>query len=81
VKGMNRDTWIGLLGPARMPHALVKRIHDQVKIAITKPDIREKIIKLGAEPVGMPPAEFAAKIKSDIELSTKVVKSANIAVD
>jgi tripartite-type tricarboxylate transporter receptor subunit TctC len=81
VKGMDRDTWIGLLGPARMSSALVKRIHGQVKVVITKPDIREKIIKLGAEPVAMPPAEFAAKIKNDIELSTKVVRSANITVD
>ena len=41
-------------------------------------EIKERFTNLGAEPMPMTPAEFRAFTRSEVELSAKVVKAANI---
>ena len=70
--------WVGLLAPAGTPGAIVKRLNDAARQALTKPDVRERLRGLGAVIVGDSPSEFAAYLVKDRERWARVVKAAQI---
>ena len=70
------SSWFGLLGPAGLPREIANKIQAEVARVIRIPEIREKLIQQGVDPVGSTPDEFAAYIKSETEKWAKVVKMA-----
>jgi tripartite-type tricarboxylate transporter receptor subunit TctC len=81
LAGFEVSSWYGLLAPAKTPKAIVDRIQREVHAVLQLPEIREKYLKGGFEPVGNKPEEFAQQIKADLTRWNKVVKDANIRVD
>jgi len=73
--------WVGLLGPAKTPPAVVARLHDAMTKALAKPDVRAQLEKLGAVIVGDTPAEFTAFLKRDYERWDNVIKAAAVKAD
>jgi tripartite-type tricarboxylate transporter receptor subunit TctC len=71
-------TWFGLFAPAGTPAPIVNRLNREVVEAVRTPEIRKKLIDLGAEPASNSPSEFAELVKSDRDRWAKVVKAANI---
>lgn len=71
-------TWFGLVAPAGTPPAIVDRLNREVADAIRSPEIRKRLIELGAEPTTNSPAEFLDLVRSERETWSKVVKSAKI---
>ena len=72
------DTWIGVIGPAGIPAPVAARLHEEMAKIIARPDIREKILGIGNEPVGLGLALFQAQMGKELEIYTGLVKSANI---
>jgi tripartite-type tricarboxylate transporter receptor subunit TctC len=70
------SSWFGLLGPAGMPREIAMKIQAEVVRVLKIPEIRDKLIQQGVDPVGSTPDEFAAYIKSETEKWAKVVKMA-----
>ena len=70
--------WVGLLGPAKTPPAVVNRLNDAMVKALAKPDVKAQLEKLGAVIVGNSPSEFAAYLKRDYDRWENVIKTANI---
>ncbi len=70
------SSWFGLLGPAGMPREIAMKIQAEVVRVLKIPEIREKLIQQGVDPVGSTPDEFAAYIKSETEKWAKVVRMA-----
>ena len=70
------SSWFGLLGPAGMPREIAMKIQAEVVRVIKIPEIREKLVQQGVDPVGSTPDEFAAYIRSETEKWAKVVKMA-----
>ena len=68
----------GVLGPARMPAAIVNRLQQEIAAAINAKELREKIYTAGAEPVGNTPDEFAQAIKDELNVMGKVIRDAGI---
>ena len=58
--------------PAKTPREIVNRLHDEMVKALQSPDVRSKMLALGAEPVGNTPEQFGAYIKSEGEKYAKV---------
>jgi tripartite-type tricarboxylate transporter receptor subunit TctC len=81
LPGFETVAWFGLFAPAGTPPGVVARIRDEVAKIVQQPDIRERIVTLGGEPVGNTPAEFAAIVRSDIAKWKGVAKAANIVAD
>ena len=73
--------WNGLMGPAAMPQPVSDRIHSGVSAIMRRPDIREKLIALGAEPALSTPQEFADLIRSELVKWAKVVKDSGARLD
>jgi tripartite-type tricarboxylate transporter receptor subunit TctC len=81
VKGFDISTWLGIFVPAGTPAGTVARIHAEFTRALAAPDVREKMLLLGAEPVGSTPAQFAAYIRSEGEKYARVIKASGARVD
>ena len=78
MKGFNDEAWYGLLAPAKTPPDVVAKLTDAMKKTMASPELRERLEKIGARPVGNTPAEFAAQIRTEIERTKKLVKERNI---
>jgi len=66
--------WNGLVGPAGIPKPIVDKIHAAVSKIYAKPDMRERLIGLAAEPAISTPEEFTALVKSELGKWAKAVK-------
>ena len=79
--GFEVTLWYGLLAPAGIPAAIVRKLHLETVKALALPDLRAKLSSLGVEGIGNSPDEFAAVIKSGIPKWAKVIKDAGIKAD
>jgi tripartite-type tricarboxylate transporter receptor subunit TctC len=78
VPNYEAATWYGLLAPAATPRVVIERMHAETVKILAAPDMREKLVAQGFEPVGSSPAEFAAYIQSQIETWAKVIRAAGL---
>jgi len=67
--------WYGVLAPAKLPESLVKRLHDEFVKVLKQPDIHERILGVGAEPVGSTPEQFRKYLHADVAKWAKLVKA------
>ena len=81
VTGYEVVEWHGVVVPAGTPGAIVERLHQEIIKAMASPEIREKIVGVGAQAVGGTPTELAAHIKKELGIWSTVVKSAGIRAD
>ena len=70
--------WFGILGPARMPSAIVKQLNQSLARASSSPDMKSRFAAEGVEVVNSTPEEFAALIKRELVQWAKVIKAAGI---
>jgi tripartite-type tricarboxylate transporter receptor subunit TctC len=73
--------WMGLFVPAGTPAPIVKRLNEEVARAVRLPDVRERLIALGVDPVGGTPEDLTRVLVRDLEKWTAVAKAANIKSD
>ena len=81
VPGYSVTGWYGLYAPAGTPQDIVKRLYEESRRTLAGPDIKDKLIKAGNEPVGTPPAEFLAFVKAEVAKWAKVIKGAGLKID
>jgi tripartite-type tricarboxylate transporter receptor subunit TctC len=70
--------WFGILGPARLPRAIVDQLNQSLTRASTTPDMKNRFAAEGVEVVNSGPEEFAAVIKRELVQWAKVIKAAGI---
>lgn len=75
VPGYEAVQWFGVLAPAGTPRDIVSRLHKEIVRTVQTPDIRQKLVNDGADPVGSLPEEFAAFIRSETAKWAKVAKA------
>jgi tripartite-type tricarboxylate transporter receptor subunit TctC len=65
VPGYLAPTWTGVIAPAGVPRPVVDKLNAAINQAIKSESFKEKFAKIGDEPGGGTPEEFAATIKAD----------------
>ncbi|KQP11915.1 tripartite tricarboxylate transporter substrate binding protein [Pseudorhodoferax sp. Leaf267] len=78
LPGYETSTWGGLLAPAGTPKATVQKLAAETTRILALPDVRERMLAAGVEPVGGTPEQFAAFIGSEMVKWGKVAKAAGI---
>jgi tripartite-type tricarboxylate transporter receptor subunit TctC len=78
LPGYATTTWYGLLVAAATPPPIVERLAAAANRAMTSPDIRDRLLADGAEPVGSTPAAFRKHLDAEIAKWRKVVEKAGI---
>jgi tripartite-type tricarboxylate transporter receptor subunit TctC len=70
--------WHGLMAPAGTPRALIDRLNKEWVQIVARPDVQERLRKLGFEPRPGTPDEFARFLKSETERWARLIKEVNI---
>jgi tripartite-type tricarboxylate transporter receptor subunit TctC len=81
LPGYETSAWYGLYGPAGMPRDVVDKVQKEIARISAQPDVRERLLQLGAEPVANTPAEFAAFTQAEYDKFVKIIKKAGIQPD
>lgn len=81
VPGYEADAFRGVVAPAGVPKAIVEQLAADIAAAIREPDLRQRLIADGSDPVGSTPQAFAAFLKSETAKWGKVVKESGARPD
>ena len=81
VPGFSAMSIMGIIAPAGVPRDLLHRISADIASAVKSPEVRERMMNLGVEPVGSTPEEYDALIRTEIEKWAAVVKQAGIKLE
>jgi len=79
--GAQVTPWFGIVVPSRTPRPIVTKISKALEAALAAPEVGDRLDIAGCTVKSAPLGEFAAIIKSDIDLWAKVVKDAGIPPD
>ena len=78
VPGYEAVSIVGVFAPARTPEKIIAQLNGEIGTILRLPDVKEKIFKTGAEPVGDTPAHFGATVQSEIKRLGQVIKASRI---
>ena len=78
LPGFELTNWFALVIPAATPAEIRNRLHNEVVKILRSPDIKDKLLAMGAEPVGSTQEQFGAFIKSEMAKWGKIIRDANI---
>jgi tripartite-type tricarboxylate transporter receptor subunit TctC len=70
--------WGGLAAPAKTPHNIVNKLHDETQKALSVPAIQERLAKLGVELQPMSVQQFVQFFRDDVAATIKLAKDAHI---
>lgn len=66
LPGYEVTSWLGLAAPAGTSTAIIERLSNEVRMVLTRDDVKARLLNLGAEPYGSTGPEFRARVESDI---------------
>ncbi|HLX16728.1 MAG TPA: tripartite tricarboxylate transporter substrate binding protein [Bradyrhizobium sp.] len=78
VPGYDTEVWWGLLGPAGMSPDLAANLSHDFVAALNTAEVKERLARLGASPIGSSPQQFDAKIRAEYEKWGPIIKAAGI---
>ncbi len=81
VPNSDYNFWVGMFAPAKTPREVVNRLYLETVKALRSGDVREKLARLGAEPMDYDPEQFNAYIRDEIAANAALVKAAGIKLD
>ncbi|MBI1991353.1 MAG: tripartite tricarboxylate transporter substrate binding protein [Betaproteobacteria bacterium] len=78
VKGYVFDPWFGILAPAKTPKTVLAKLSGEIARILQLPDVKERLLALGAEPAPTTPEGFDAHIRGEVAKYRKIVQDAGI---
>ncbi len=81
LPGYETVAWFGVLAPAGTPPEIVNRLSVEIGKIARSPEMRERLLAMGAEPVGGTPEEFKLVIDRDIAKWKPLAQKVGIKVD
>jgi tripartite-type tricarboxylate transporter receptor subunit TctC len=81
LAGYDINTWFGMFVAANTPAPIVDLLYKETNKALKQPEIRDRFIKEGADPIGSTPAEFSALVKAEFVKFARVVKDSGAKIE
>jgi tripartite-type tricarboxylate transporter receptor subunit TctC len=78
---MEATAWFAMYAPAGLPPATLSRLERAVAAAVKKPEMQDRLHKLGYDPVGSTSAELAAAQRADLARWEKPIKATGVQLD
>ncbi|MDB5849100.1 MAG: tripartite tricarboxylate transporter substrate binding protein [Rhodoferax sp.] len=76
--GFESVAWFGYFAPRGTPPDILAKFYTELAAVMKMPDVRDKLIAQGTDPVASPPAEFRKFIEGEIDKWTKVARAAKV---
>ena len=70
--------WVGMWLPAKTPQPIVQKLHAATVKALGEPEVKERLAKLGADPMPMSMPEFEAFMRAEVDDAIRIAKAAGI---
>ena len=77
----NGNTWLGMVAPAGTPREIVMRLSAETSKVLNAPDMRERLLAQGVEPVGSTPEQATAHLEAEMKRYAAAVKASGAKVD
>ena len=81
VPGFDASSWFGLVGPAGMPRDVANKISADIALVLKAPEMRERFIAQGADPVGSTSDEFLDYMRAETAKWARLVKASGARAD
>ena len=81
LKDFDLDTWFGIMAPAGIPKIALDKLHAELLRAMGTPELKALFQRMGAEPGGNTPQEFASFIERERAKYARIVKLSGAKVD
>lgn len=81
VPGYESGNWHALFAPGGTPKEIATRLQHEVARALAAPEVRNKLLEGGVDPVGSTPDEFAAYFRAELAKWAQTVKTAKIQIE
>jgi tripartite-type tricarboxylate transporter receptor subunit TctC len=78
LAGFRSDTWYGILAPAGTPTAVTEKLNQFLTTFLKRPDISERLIASGADPVGLPLDQFGDRMRAEVPQYKALAEKAGI---
>lgn len=78
VPGYDKGVWFGLFAPSGVPEPIIKHVYQAAAKVLKDPATAKRLANEGAVPVGNPPDEFGAFVRSEIEEWGKLIRTMGI---
>ena len=75
------DSWYALFAPAKTPPAIVARMQSEIAHTLQQPEIRQKLLEQGGDPIGSSPEHLDRVVKAELRKWAEVIREAHIKLD
>ncbi len=75
---VNDPSWFGLIGPARLPDEIAKRLNAALVATLKHPEVQKRLADSASIPVGNSPEAFRKVVADALDSTRKVVREANL---
>ncbi len=72
------DSWVAMFAPAKTPPAIVDRMQKELARVLASPDVKQRLLEQGADPVGSTPEELGRVVKTELTNWAAVIREAHI---
>ncbi len=81
IPEMEVSSWVGIMGPAKMPLHRVQRLNAAVRSALQDPQLVSAMTQDGSEPLGSSPTEYAEFMLKELRRWTKIIETNRISAE
>lgn len=78
VPGFEAASWLGLAAPAGTPDEIVKKLNEAVNKVLAMPDVRDRLLQMGTQPIGGTSQDFQAFVAKQVSTWKRVMADAGI---
>ncbi|TMH70462.1 MAG: tripartite tricarboxylate transporter substrate binding protein [Betaproteobacteria bacterium] len=80
-KGFDGVQWYGIVGPAKLPAEITRRLNGEINKALRSPALQQRLSGEAIEPMPMTPGQFGQFIQADIARWSALARERNIRLD
>ncbi len=81
VSDFEAGNWFGIFAPAGTPQAIIDRLNAAVNQAMTRSEMKERMLSQGADPLSGSPADLANLVQRELARFAKIVKAAGVRIE
>ncbi|MDO8440607.1 MAG: tripartite tricarboxylate transporter substrate binding protein [Polaromonas sp.] len=81
VPGYDLTGWLAVFAPTGTPQAVVNKLNEEINRILVLPEVRERLLQTGLDPLAGSPAELGALVRNEIPKWARIIKEAGIKPD
>jgi tripartite-type tricarboxylate transporter receptor subunit TctC len=75
------DSWVAIFAPAKTPAAIIARMQKEIARVVHLPEVKQKLLEQGADPVGSSPEELERVVRTELKSWAAVIRGAGIKLE